>query len=316
MTAGSPPSRIRPATRGDAPEIVELLVACDIAEIGEPETSLADLESDWARPDFDLSRDAWVAEGAAGPVGYAYTGDQFRTGELEGDLWVHPEHHEPGLDDRLLGLAERRAAEVAVERDYPDPTLNVYCVTANARKRDLLRRHGYGVRRTVYQMTIDVDAGTRETPVPEGVELRAFHPETDDRVMHDVMTDAFRDHFHQSRETFEDWRSRLLGHASFDPALWWLAWDVASGEVAGGLVAYDYGDTGWIQGVGVRRAWRRQGVGAAMLTHAFAAFAARGQMRVDLSVDADGATRPLRLYERLGMQARTVYELYTRRLDG
>ena len=28
------PSRIRPATRGDAPEIVDLLNACDVAEVG------------------------------------------------------------------------------------------------------------------------------------------------------------------------------------------------------------------------------------------------------------------------------------------
>jgi mycothiol synthase len=316
VTPQGAPSRIRPATRGDAPEIVELLVACDLAEVGEPETSLADLESDWAMDGFDLSRDAWVAEGAAGPVGYAYAGDQLRTGELEGDLWVHPEHHEPELGDRLLGLAERRAAALAVERGYPDPTLNVYCVVASRRKRDLLRRHGYQVRRTVYQMSVDLAGGALEEPAPEGVALRPFRPDTDDRVLHDVMSDAFQDHFHQSREPFEAWRSRLLGHPSFDPGLWWVAWDDGAGEAVGALIAYDHGDLGWVQGVGVLRGWRRRGLGAALLTHAFAAFAARGRTRVDLSVDAEGATRPLRLYERLGMEARAVYELYDKRLAG
>ena len=316
MNPPSAPSRIRPATRGDAPEIVELLVACDLAEVGEPETTLADLETDWAMDGFDLSRDAWVAEGPAGPVGYAYAGDQFRTGELEVDLWVHPEHHEPELGDRLLGLAERRAAELAVERGYPDATLNVYCVVANRRKRDLLRRHGYGLRRTVYQMTVGLSDGSPETTAPEGLQLRPFRPGADDRILHDVMQDAFRDHFHQSREPFEAWRSRLLEHPSFDPGLVWIAWDGGSGEAAGALIAYDHGDLGWIQGLGVRRDWRRRGLGASLLTRAFAAFAARGQTRVDLSVDAEGATRPLRLYERLGMQASAVYELYEKRLDG
>ena len=117
----STPSRIRPATRGDAPEIVDLLNACDVAEVGEPDSTLEDLENDWAMEGFDPARDAWVAEGPAGLVGYAYAGDQFRTGELEADLWVHPEHHEPELGGRLLGLAERRAAQLAVERGYPDP---------------------------------------------------------------------------------------------------------------------------------------------------------------------------------------------------
>ena len=66
----------------------------------------------------------------------------------------------------------------------------------------------------------------------------------------------------------------------------------------------------------MRRPWRRRGLGAALLAHALAAFAARGQLRVDLGVDAEGETRPLRLYERAGMQASSAYELYTRRLDG
>ena len=30
------PSHIRPATRGDLPEVVDLLNACDVAEVGEP----------------------------------------------------------------------------------------------------------------------------------------------------------------------------------------------------------------------------------------------------------------------------------------
>jgi hypothetical protein len=90
------PSRIRPATRGDGPEIVDLLNACDVAETGEPDSSIEDLENDWTMEGFDIARDAWVAESAAGElVGYAYAGDQFRTGELEADLWVHPAHHEP-----------------------------------------------------------------------------------------------------------------------------------------------------------------------------------------------------------------------------
>ena len=64
----------------------------------------------------------------------------------------------------------------------------------------------------------------------------------------------------------------------------------------------------------MRRPWRRRGLGAALLAHAFAAFKARGQLRVDLGVDAEGATRPVRLYERAGMRASTAYELFARRL--
>ena len=306
------PSRIRPATRGDAPEIVDLLNACDVAEVGEPDSTIEDLLNDWSMEGFDPGRDAWVAEGPAGLIGYAYAGDQFRTGELEADLWVHPDHHEPELGGRLLGLAERRAAGLAVERGYEDARLDVFCIAVNRAKRDLLRRHGYELRRTVYRMTADLSAAPPGAPVPEGLQLRPFRVGTDERTMYATMTEAFADHFRQSEEPFEAWKTRLLGHASFDPDLWWLAWD--ENEAAGGLIAYDHGDLGWIQGLGVRRPWRRRGLGAALLAHALAAFAARGQLRVDLGVDAEGETRPLRLYERAGMQASSAYELYAKRL--
>ena len=311
----SAPSRIRPATRGDAPEIVDLLNACDVAETGEPDSTLGDLESDWAMEGFDLGRDAWVAESPGGElVGYAYAGDQFRTGEMEADLWVHPDHHEPELGGRLLGLAERRAAQLAVERGYPEPSLDVFCISANRSKRDLLRRHGYALKRTVYRMTIDLAAGVPQLAVPEGLEIRPFRLEADERTMHATMNEAFEDHFRQSEEPYDAWRARLLGHADFDPGLWWLAWD--GDEAAGALIAYDHGDLGWVKGLGVRRPWRRRGLGGALLTHAFAEFFRRGQSRVDLGVDAEGQTMPLRLYESAGMQASSAYELYARRLDG
>jgi mycothiol synthase len=311
----SAPSRIRPATRGDAPEIVDLLNACDVAETGEPDSTLEDLENDWSLEGFDPGRDAWVAEGPRGLVGYAYAGDQFRTGELEADLWIHPDHHEPELGGRLLGLAERRAARLALERGYEGPRLDVFCIAANHAKRDLLRRHGYELRRTVYRMTIDLSGEAPVAEAPSGLQIRPFRLGVDEHALHEVMNDAFRDHFRQSSEPFEAWRTRLLGHPSFDPALWWLAWD-GGGEAVGAVIAYDHGDLGWIQGLGVRRDWRHRGLGAALLAHALGAFSARGQLRVDLGVDAEGETRPLRLYERLGMQASSAYELYSRRLDG
>ena len=311
MTA---PSRIRPATRGDAPEIIDLLNACDVAEIGEPDSTQEDLENDWATEGFDPARDAWVAEGPGGLVGYAYAGDQFRTGELEADLWVHPEHYEPELAGRLLGLAERRAAALAVERGYEEPTLDIYCVGANRSKRDLLRSHGYELVRTVYRMSVDLGEGLPAAEVPEGLEIHTFRPGVDEHAMFETMHDAFVDHFRRSDEPFEAWKTRLLGHPNFLPELWWLAWDDAAGEAAGGVIAYDHGDLGWIQGLGVRRPWRRRGLGAALLAHALAAFEARGQSRVDLGVDAEGATRPLRLYERAGMHASSAYELFRKRL--
>ncbi|MFA4966348.1 MAG: GNAT family N-acetyltransferase [Thermoleophilia bacterium] len=312
----SPPSRIRAATRGDLPEIVDLLNACDVADVGVPDTSSEDAERDWTMDGFDLRADAWVAVGPSGDlVGHAYTGDQYRTGELEADFWIHPEHDEPELAARLLGLAERRAREVAAARGYGDgAALDIFCIAVNRAKRDLLLRHDYALLRTVYRMAADLTGEPPPATTPPGLEIRPFRPGTDERLMHETMHEAFADHFRQSAEPFEAWQRRLMGHADFDPGLWFLAWD--GGQAVGALIAYEYGDLGWVQGLGVRRPWRRRGLGGALLGHAFAEFARRGQRRLELGVDAEGATQPLRLYERAGMHVTFVYELFARRLAG
>ena len=295
------------------PRCVDLLNACDEAETGTRDTSSDDVEGDWKMQGFELATDAWVAVAGDGRlVGYAYTGDQHRTGELEADLWTHPQWPEPGLPARLLGLAERRAGELAAERAYPNASVDVFCIAVNRTKRELLRRHGFELRRTIYRMAADLPSDLATPPGPEGIVMRQVRPDADDRVLHQTMTESFTDHFRQSNEPFEAWRERLLSHADFDPTLWFIAWD--GDEAAGAVIAYDHHDLGWVQGLGVRRPWRRRGIGGALLAHAFAALAARGQLRVELGVDAEGETQPLALYERAGMRLTFAYELFEKSL--
>jgi mycothiol synthase len=52
----------------------------------------------------------------------------------------------------------------------------------------------------------------------------------------------------------------------------------------------------------VRRAWRRRGLGEALLRHSFAAFRRKGFTRGTLGVDASSVTGATRLYERAGMR--------------
>ena len=310
------PSHIRHATRGDLPEVVDLLIACDVAEIGEADTTEEDVSADWSRQGFDLAADAWIAEdGRGGVMGYAYAGDQMHNGEIEGDLWVHPRADDPSLRSRLLGLVERRAREIAAAAAYGDAAaLEIFTLTANRAKRDLLAHHGFTPRRTVYRMRVDLPEEPARAQLPAGIELRPFRQGVDERVMRATMNEAFEDHFRQSNEPFEAWKTRLLDHPDFDPGLWWLAWD--GDEAVGGLIAYDFGDVGWVKGLGVRRPWRSRGLGAAMLTCAFTALARRGQRRVELGVDAQGETRPLHVYESVGMRMVHAYELFEKRLAG
>ncbi len=52
----------------------------------------------------------------------------------------------------------------------------------------------------------------------------------------------------------------------------------------------------------MRRPWRRQGLGEALLLRSFQAFRERGYTRGTLGVDASSPTGATRLYERAGMR--------------
>ncbi|HET6496859.1 MAG TPA: GNAT family N-acetyltransferase, partial [Thermoleophilia bacterium] len=179
---------------------------------------------------------------------------------------------------------------------------------------ELLRQRGFQLVRTVYRMAADLETPAALGPVPEGITIRDFRPDEDERVMHTTMQEAFADDFWRTDEPFDAWKTQLRGHSDFDPSLWFLAWD--GDQAAGGLVAYDHGDVGWIKGLGVRRPWRGRGIGSALLAHAFSELARRGQRRAELGVDAEGAAQPLRVYERAGMHVAFAFESYTLRLGG
>jgi ribosomal protein S18 acetylase RimI-like enzyme len=62
------------------------------------------------------------------------------------------------------------------------------------------------------------------------------------------------------------------------------------------------GDWGWIGTLGVRPAWRRRGLGLALLYESFRRFAERGETLAALGVDSENPTGATRLYERAGMR--------------
>ena len=98
----------------------------------------------------------------------------------------------------------------------------------------------------------------------------------------------------------------------FDPTLWFVAEE--GDEIAGVALCswHQSGDPqfGWVNVLGVRRPWRKRGLGLALLLHAFAEFGRRGATRVGLGVDAENTTGAVRLYERAGMSVARRNDTY------
>ena len=98
---------------------------------------------------------------------------------------------------------------------------------------------------------------------------------------------------------FEEWVEHRVQAPDFDPTLWFIVRD--GDEIAAALRGEpDRGGAGWVGAIGVRKPWRKRGLGLALLLHAFGEFYRRGQPRIGLGVDAQNPTGATRLYERAG----------------
>ena len=73
-------------------------------------------------------------------------------------------------------------------------------------------------------------------------------------------------------------------------------------------------ERGWVRSLGVRRPWRKRGLGLALLRHAFHEFYRRGKRKVGLGVDTQNLTGALRLYENAGMRVDQAYDYYEKEL--
>lgn len=134
----------------------------------------------------------------------------------------------------------------------------------------------------------------------------------------------FRDHWGFVQLDFEQdlaaWEHWVDNDPHFDADLWFLAVERASPSEEGGDVIAgvclctafmpEDPDMAYVESLGVQRAWRRQGLGLAMLHHAFGVFYRRGKRRVSLDVDAESLTGATRLYEKAGMHTQRKHVVY------
>ena len=124
--------RFRPPVPDDAPAVLAVFAAREMADIGAPIHRLEDLREEWQGTELDLEDDARVVEADAGRI-VAYAAVR-RHGTL---AVVAPQHEGRGIGARLLEWAEGR------ERAHGHPRYRQWVAATNASARELLTRAGY-----------------------------------------------------------------------------------------------------------------------------------------------------------------------------
>jgi ribosomal protein S18 acetylase RimI-like enzyme len=297
--------RWRAPTLEDAPAALALITARDIADFGAPDYTLDDLQEEWQGPELDLAADTVVVQEAGEPgrlVGYAIVR------RSESLVVVAPDREGRGLGRGLLTWAERREAERGREHHRQR------IAAGNDRARELLQAAGYRPRRRYWRMLRRLDEPVHPPLPPDGTLLRGLDVDADLTALHELDALSFSAGADYEPETLAQFQAEHLGAHDLDPELS----RVAEGEtgIVGFLLARRWREesVGFIDVLAVHPAHHRRGIATAMLTSAFAAFAAAGLREGQLGVASDNP-RALGLYERVGMTAAFRVDAYERPVD-
>lgn len=297
---------VRRPTLDDVEAVANLRNAVHRDEIGSDFTDAHEIRGYGTAPGVDLADDELlVFDGTGTLVGQmsVYTREPFTRIELDG--FVRPDHVGRGIGTLLLAFGEGRGAEIA-RRAPSDETVAFLFAAWNSAgpAHDFFLDHGYQLVRRFDDMEIVMDGPPPDPRWPEGITVRTFILDTDDRAVFEAGEEAFQDHYGWTPASFDEWRHEEIdGDPRFDAGLWFLAVD---GDTIVGSCLCRQGRPedpaiGWVGDLSVRRPWRRRGIALALLHHSFGEFFSRGVLRVGLGVDSESLTGANRLYERAGM---------------
>jgi ribosomal protein S18 acetylase RimI-like enzyme len=314
----------RGASLDDVEAAIELFNRWSQSAIQRNEFGVSEpVRNEWQAPGLNPGRDIRLVFAPNGQMAGYVEAWTIASPLVHPWIWgrVHPDYQGLGIGTWLTQWAEDRAMRELekVPADLRFATrLGSY--QGLQEPKQLFENMGYHYIRSSYTMQIEMNEAPPEPVWPEGIRVRTFRPETDLEAVYRADTESFRDHFgfveQPYEEGLENFRHFQTGYEGFDPSLYFLAMD---GEEVAGIslcppCSISDASLGWVGTLAVRRAWRKRGIGLALLLHSFGEFHRRGKRKVGLGVDAENLTGALRLYKNAGMHVETAFDTYEKEL--
>ncbi len=304
--------------------MVDILNATSIALFGVPDTNAEDLLNEFSLPGFDLERDIVLAhDDSENLVGFGMMWNLNRPAVRRTlDWFVDPTFLDSDIDAALLDRLEQRANE---DLDQIDAELRV-CVQSHPPAKDLrqgqvLQTRGYEHVRSTYTMLRVMDTAPELPRVPAGLLIRPMNGSAEDVLLAaQAIFEAFNDHYGKIPEEFDVFfkrvQHRLLHTPGLEPSACFLAFDgdQVAGVAINNVQQIDHPERGWVENLGVCRAYRKHGLGLALLLTSFNEFYTRGLREAGLGVDAGNLTGALRLYQRAGMVVEHEWHTYEKEI--
>jgi mycothiol synthase len=214
---------------------------------------------------------------------------------------VDPRWRGRGIGREVFGWQAARAREIHQEA----PAERGWVAETNAMAADepalrLFKRFGFEPVRYFFEMVAPTGSAA-EAALPAGLRAQPYRPDLAE-ALYEAHREAFADHWGYQARGSDAWRPLTVEAETFRADLSRIAFDGA--EIAGYVLSYvdPSPDRLYIGQVGTRRAWRRRGLAAALLSQVLAAGARAGRRWAALGVDADSPTGAVGLYERAGFE--------------
>jgi len=312
----------RSATLDDVDIAADLFKTYALATAGVEDINAEETRTMWASPGFNPATDIYLVFAPNGQlVAYAETWVNSEI-PVHPFIWacVHPDFTGKGLGTYVTNWSEERCGQL-IEKLPADLRLapRVSAFSTNQSAHQLFEDLKWTHIRSFYTMRIDMESAPPAPQWPAGISLQPYQPEQ----LRDIYTahrETFRDHFGYVElpfeSGFEQFKHGLENDPQHDPSLWFIARE--GNEIAGYCLcrvsSFSDHDAGYVNILGVRRNWRKHGLGLALLHQAFGEFHQRGQMHVELGVDASSLTGALRLYEKAGMHVHSQTDTFEKEL--
>jgi mycothiol synthase len=311
--------QVRPASIQDLLQAVPMFNTAETELSGAGDWTVERYEREWLQSGIDLDASTrLVLAPDGGVVGCVELWD-LSNPPARPWIWgrVHPNWQGQGIGSAMLDWAIQTSRR-ALER-LPDDARLAPIVAAPSHHKpsiQLFEGAGMSVCRYTWRMVTGLETPVPEPQWPQGIRVRTLRYPEDLEAVFLAQDEAFSENWGYIQGSFEEdfprWKSFTFEAQKLKPELWFLAMD---GEtIAGSINSLEHyelnTDMGWIPTLFVRKAYRRQGLGQALLQHAFRALQERGVQRVGLSVDAKNKTGATRLYQRVGMRVEHEMLLY------
>ena len=318
--------RTRPATQDDAETVCKLWNVRSHHVHHASQFSEANVLKQWDDPRFHLETDSLlVFDPQSTLIGYAHIRDVKNPPvDVFCTVVVHPRHDDHDWIWKVLLEWSVSQARRVIPKAPAGTRIALISGGSSADKSKLRRLEEYGFNhsRTFYQMEMALEPTISTPTLPEGIVVRPYLQDQDIEALVHASRDAFHDHYGHLDQPFETDVANmrlLMEEADFDPDLWFLAIDTAARDTVAGYCCcypqYRGDDTvGLIDEVGVCQAYRRQGIGRALLIHSLDALQRRGLKRALLTVDSDNKNQAMTLYESVGLSVVSSSQTYVKEL--